>query len=132
MGTIMWASSDFFKRSLNYLTSKASIMSVCSTKPLTIASALGTSAGAVRLARSSSGSGAVFGAPGSTTSGWTVKSSQLAGVTVSTSGTAKCVAVCAGTSVLMYVTSCADKALTTADTVTIPSFNVRIANPTSS
>ena len=130
MGTIMWASSDFFKRSLNYLTSAATIMSVCSTKPASVAEALED--GAIRLARSSSGTGAVFAAPGSTTSGWTVKSSALTGVTVTTSGTAKCVAVCAGTSVLMYVTSCADKALTTADTVTIPSFNVRIADPTSS
>lgn len=132
MGTVMWASSDFFKRSLNYLTSKASILSICSTIPATVASALGSSVGAVRLGRTSSGVGAIFSAPASTTVGWVTKSSQHTGVTISTSGTARVVAVCAGTSILMYVTSCADKNLTTADTATIPQFGVRIADPTSS
>ena len=130
----MWASSDFFKASLNHLTSQVGRITVCTTRPATVAEAWNVSTGLICLARSS---GASVSAPASTTNGWTVKSTQVASITVSNSGVADHVALLSvgatsdGIS-LLYVTTCTAKSLTTSDTVTIPSFNIRIADPTSS
>lgn len=86
------------------------------------------------LARSSSGVGALFGAIGSTDSGYTVPSSSFNSITVSTSGVAEVVAWIGGTSAgaPMFITTCTTKALAKDDTVSIPSVNIRVANPTSS
>ena len=126
----MWASSDFFKRSLNYLTSQVKIISVCSTRPADSTEALKTGGG-ICMARSSSGASCVS-APGSTTNGWTVATTAITSIAVSSSGKADHIALLGSTALLLYVTTCTAKNLTTSDTVTIPSFNIRIADPTSS
>ena len=127
----MWSSSDFFKRSLNYMTSQVARLTVCSTRPATVAEAWNT----VMIAKSSA---AVVAAPASTTNGWVVRSTQLANLVVPAghAGTADHVALLSvgASSVmkLLYVTTCGSKALTTSDTVTVPAWRIRIANPTSS
>jgi hypothetical protein len=60
-----------------------------------------------------------------------VTSTQYAALTVTSSGSAEHVALI-GDSTLLYVTTCAAKALTTADTVTIPGWSIHILEPTSS
>lgn len=131
----MWASSDFFKRSLNYLTSAVTRVAVNTSQPASATDAWGiyvsTAAGSA-LARSSSAS---VGAPGSTTNGWTVKVSSQSALTVSTSGNATHISLLTGTTTglnLLYVTTCNTRALTTSETVTLPSWNIRIPDPTSS
>jgi len=56
---------------------------------------------------------------------------QFAGVVCSCSGSAKHV-VLATTLITKYVTTCVTKALTTSDTVTVPSWAIHILQPTSS
>lgn len=121
-----WASSGFFQRSLNYLTSAVTHIAVCSTRPATPAEAWGST---LCLARSSA---ANVGAPASTTNGWTVPTTSHSGLTVRNAGAADHIALLATTATLVYVTMCSTVSLTTSDTVSLPSFNVRISDPTSS
>ncbi len=125
----MWSSSDFFKRSLNFMTSTIKRITICTTRPADSTRAWKTG-GTVCKARSTKVSVA---APGSTTNGWTVKiSSSTGAIAVTSSGVAKHVALMGSTAQLYYVTTCTSKALAGTDQVNWPKFNIRIANPTSS
>lgn len=125
----MWASSNVYKRSLNYLTSQVQRISICSTRPTDSTQAWKVG-GSVMKARSTK---VTCGAPGSTTNGWTVKiTSSTAAVAVSSSGIADHVVLMAGTSVILYVTKCTTKALAGTDQVNWPKWNIRISKPTSS
>ena len=122
----MWASSDFHKRTLNYLTSSITIVTICSSQPATPVDAYATA----MLAKTSAASR--VGAPGSTTDGWTVSVSSAAALAVGSSGGATHIALLATTAMLAYVTTCTLKNLTTADTVSMPAWNIRVGDPTSS
>ena len=133
----MAARSEFFKRALNTMTSQATHLSVCATQPTNGDNAWAKKGSSgYALARSSSAGSAIFGTPGSTTDGWTVASSSFNSMTVdaASSGTAGHIAVLSGTAStdLLFITTCTARGLTTADTVSVPSFNIRIGDPTSS
>lgn len=132
----MVCSSETFKLMLNNLTSQFTHhISVCATEPSSAPEAWQLKPTGHAIARSSSGVGALVGAPGSTTNGWTVATSSKDSVTCAgSSGAAAHVCILSGTSTgaQMFVTTCNSRNLTTADTVNIPSFNIRLADPTSS
>lgn len=125
----MWASSDFFKRSLNFMTSSIKRIAICSTRPADSTEAWKIG-GTVMKARSTK---VTVGAPGSTTNGWCVKiTSSTGAIAVSSSGVADHIALMGTTAQLFYVTRCTTKALALTDTVNWPAWRIRIANPTSS
>jgi len=133
----MLASSELFKRMLNTFTSQATHISICATQPTDGDEAWAKKGSSgYALARSSTGTNAIFAAPASTSDGWTVASSSHNSIQVdaASSGNAGHVAVLSGTAStdLLFVTTCDSRGLTTADTVSIPSWNVRIGDPTSS
>jgi len=131
----MMCSSETFKQMLNNLTSQFDLISVCATEPTSAPQAWQWKPTGYALARSSSGTGVIVGAPASTTNGWTVPTSSHNSVTVGgSSGAAAHVCILSGTSTgaQLFVTTCNSRNLTTADTVNIPSFNIRLADPTSS
>ena len=127
-------STELHKQMLNPLTSAFKILSICTTIPTTLNEAWKIKGNGYALARSSSGTGVICNAPGSTTSGWTVATCSLNSITVSTSGSAQHVCIMSGSSTgaMWFCTPCTTRNLTTSDTVSVPSFNVRIADPDAS
>lgn len=63
------------------------------------------------------------------TSGRKITIAQQATITIDTSGTATHVSLDDGTD-LIYVTTCTSQALTAAGTVTVPAWDVEVADPT--
>lgn len=121
----MWASTLFFKGGLDYLDTKITYISVVTTQPASVTSALNT----ICIAKSSSGA---VGAAAATNNGYVVKVSSKVGLAVASSGKAAHICLCAGTSHLVYITKCTTKNIGAGDTVTIPAWRIRIAKPTSS
>lgn len=107
---------------------------VCSCMPSSYAGA--SSAGNYKIARSSALTTATFTKADSSVGaagykGRKITVAQLANLTCSSSGSAKHV-VLTTTALLRYITTCNTKALTTTDTVTVPSWSIHILQPTSS
>lgn len=121
----MAASSDFFKRSLNYLTSAINRMAVFTTNNPAM-NTIGEWSS--RICGTTS---VTVGAPGSTTNGYTVKITSSTAMSVTSSGKAGCVVLFAS-SRAKYITTCTTRNIQGTDTVTLPAWNIRIANPTSS
>lgn len=121
----MAASSDFFKRSLNYLTSAINRMAVFTTNNPAM-NTIGEWSS--RICGTTS---VTVGAPGSTTNGYTVKITSSTAMSVASSGKAGCVVLFAS-SRAKYITTCTTRNIQGTDTVTLPAWNIRIANPTSS
>lgn len=63
------------------------------------------------------------------TNGRKVRVEQQANISISASGTATHVAIDDGTN-LLYVTTCTSQALTSGGTVTVPAWDVEVADPT--
>jgi len=124
----MWASSRVFVNGLSWLSSKVNRMTICNANPSNVAQAIGSSSTKFRAGTS----GATVGAAGTTTIGYVIKVTSAASLAVTSSGVAACVVLCAGTSHLAYITKCTTRGLTTADTIRIPAWRIRIADPTSS
>ena len=121
----MACSSDFHKRSLNYLTSAIDKMAVMTTAQPTLNTAGQWSN---RVCGTTS---PTIGAPGSTTNGWTVKMTSADSLSVNSSGKAGHVVLFAS-SQAKYVTTCTTRNIQGTDTVSIPAWNIRVADPTSS
>lgn len=98
-------------------------MTVCSTQPTTYTEATATYA----LASVTMSGGDYTKAAGSP-NGRKVTIGSKSGVSVSASGTAQHVAICDG-STLLYVTTVTSQALTSGNTVTIPSWTITVADP---
>lgn len=98
-------------------------MTVCSTQPTTRTEAVTTYA----LASVTVSSGDFTKAAG-TPNGRQVTVASKSGVSVTAAGTAQHVAICDGTT-LLYVTTVTSQALTSGNTVTIPSWKITVANP---
>lgn len=115
---------------LQYLEDNVDWISVCEGAPTTYEHAhsnKGTATGKV-LAHSAT---PTFTGPADDTSGRKTTVDEEASITVDVSGAADHVALCkTGTSVLLYVTTCTEQALTAANTVTIPAWKISIADPT--
>ena len=120
------ASSDFFKNGLLYLSSQITRLAVCTSSAITLDS---TVCWGDRICGSTAAS--LVGSPGSTTNGWTVSVTSTTAMSVDSSGKAFHVALFSSKDV-KYVTECTSKNIGGSDTVTVPVWNVRIADPTSS
>lgn len=96
---------------------------VCSGQPANFAGIA-----AVTLATVVMATGDLTKADGDT-NGRKVTVGSKSGVSISSSGTATHVAL-ASASVLLYVTTCTSQALTSGGTVTIPAWDIEIADPT--
>ncbi len=115
---------------LNYLESNVDRISVCETQPTTYAEATSNKgAGGYKLAMSST---PTFTGPlDGDTNGRKTTVDQEPTITVDVSGDAQHVALCkSATTALLYVTTCTLQALTAGNTVTIPAWDIEIADPT--
>lgn len=127
-------STELHKQMLNPFTSAFKILSICTTVPTTLNEAWKIKGTGFALARSSSAGQVICQAPATTTNGWTVATCSLNSITVSTSGSAQHVCIMSGSSTgaMWFCTPCTTRNLTTSDTVSVPSFNIRIADPAAS
>ena len=116
---------DILDAALAYISANADRICVCSTEPTTYAEAITT----YKLAISST---PTFQAPGDgDVSGRKLTVDEEAAINVDTSGNAEHVALCdSGATKLLYVTTCTLQALTSGNTVTIPTWDIEIADPT--
>lgn len=121
----MAASSDYHKRSLNYLTSAIDRMAVFSTAQPTLDSV------GVWASRICGTTTPTVGAPASTSNGWVIKLTSAASLSVDSSGKAGHVVLFAS-SQAKYVTTCTTRNIQGTDTVSIPAWYIRVADPTSS
>lgn len=99
------------------------IITVCNAEPTTRTQAITT----YKLADETLSGGDYTVANGDT-SGRKCTIAQKTNVPIDTSGTATHVAICDGSN-LLYVTTCTSQALTAGGTVTIPAWDVEIADP---
>jgi len=103
------------------------ILTVCSAQPTTRTEAVTTYALADIVLTAGDGNGDFTVANGDA-SGRKVTVTQQADVDIDTSGTATHVAICDAVN-LLYVTTCTSQALTAGGTVTIPAWDIELADP---
>jgi len=113
---------------LNHVADNGSVMHVCSQEPTNYTQASSTYNLADQALITGDGNGSYTVADGDS-GGRKLTVAQQAGVNVDTTGTATHVAICSG-SVLLLVTTCTSQAITAGNTVTIPSFDETIGDPT--
>lgn len=115
---------------LNYVKNNAHRISVCRLEPTTKALACQVMAGGYCLAWTALVT-ANYTIGNGDTSGRKAAVAQKASVTVASTGTATHVAIfsVAG-NLLLYVTTCATQVLTKGNTVTIPTWDIELRDPT--
>jgi len=111
---------------LNYIKNNATRICVCSTEPTTYTQAETTYMLAIKTISASDFTGPANG----DTNGRKVTSNQHTGVSITNGGTALHVAFTIAGTTLIYVTTCTSQALTGGGTVTIPAWDIEIADPT--
>ena len=118
--------NDVLDAALNYIKNNANLETVCTSQPTTYAEASANYKLADVVIDSADFSGPADG----DTSGRKIQVNQQATITVDSSGSAQHVALCAtGDSKLLYVTTCTAQQLTQGNTVTIPAWDIEIADP---
>ena len=110
---------------LNILKNGVTQLIVCADTPTTYANATATYDLATKTGLTS---GSFTGPANGDTNGRKLTVNSQATITVDHSGTATHIALCSG-SVLLYVTTCTSQALTAANTVTVPAWDIEIADP---
>lgn len=117
---------DVMDGALSYLAENAGHIWVCTTAAITtyadVSSANLTSGAAMTSTNFTIGNGDA--------SGRKAAISQFSSLSVSTSGTAGQIAITSTASELLLLTNCTTQALTSGNTVTIPTFDYEIADPT--
>lgn len=123
-----WANDNVMDAALNYVAT-GTLLTVCSSQPTTYAEASSTYKLADTAITPGNGNGSFTLANGDT-SGRKVTVVQQADIPIDTSGTATHVAVSiSGSSTLLYVTTCTSQVLTSGGTVTVPSWDIEISDP---
>lgn len=102
-------------------------LDVCSTQPTNLTEATSTYSLADVTLTAGDGNGDYTIADGDA-SGRKLTVAEQADITVDDDGTAQHIALSDGAS-LLYVTTCTSQALTTGNTVTVPAFDIEIADP---
>lgn len=102
-------------------------LDVCSTQPTNLTEATSTYSLADVTLTAGDGNGDYTIADGDA-SGRKLTVAEQADITVDADGTAQHIALSDGAS-LLYVTTCTSQALTTGNTVTVPAFDIEIADP---
>jgi len=129
----MLCSTEAYEAFLRHFSSNVNRQVICTTQPTTYEHA--TSNGSTKYWRGATSAltSGEWTIAASTVSGYKISSTQVSGITISTSGSAQHIAhVNTSSSKLIYVTTCTAKNLTTADTVTIPSWSIHLLQPSSS
>jgi hypothetical protein len=121
-----YANDDVMDAALDEVAT-ANILTVCSAQPTTRTEAVTTYALADIAVTPGDGNGDFTIANGDT-SGRKVTVAAQADVDIDASGTATHIALCDGTR-LIYVTTCTSQALTSGNTVTVPAWDIEIADP---
>lgn len=123
-----WASDTVMDAALAVVAT-GTVLTVCSAQPTTYAEATSTYALADVVLTPGAGNGDFTLANGDS-SGRKVTVAQQADIPIDTSGTATHVAISiSGSSTLLYVTTCTSQVLTSGGTVTVPAWDVEIADP---
>jgi hypothetical protein len=116
---------------LQYLEDNADWISVCEGAPTTYEHAHSNKGTGAGKALAHSATPTFTGPVNGDTNGRKTTVDQEANMTVDISGNADHVALCkTGTTVLLYVTTCTQQALTAGNTVTAPAWDIEIADPT--
>lgn len=117
---------DVIDSALNYIKNNATRICVDSTQPTTYTEAITTYKLVIKTISSSDFTGPANG----DTSGRKVTSNQHSTVTIDSSGTATHIALADSVnSKLLFVTTCSNQSLTATNTVTIPSWDIEISDP---
>lgn len=109
---------------LNYIKNNGTQLCVCSTQPTTYAEATSTFKLAIRTGLTA---GSFTGPANGDTNGRKLTVNQQATINVDTGGNAQHIAICSG-SVLLYVTTCTPQALVGGNSVTVPVWDIEIAD----
>jgi len=121
--------NDVLDAALQFLEDYADFMSVCETEPTTYEQAHSNKG--VATGKALANVAPTFTGPADgDASGRKTSLDQKTGVTVDVTGDADHVALCdVSESKLMYVTTCTQQPLTQGNTVTFPSWDIEIADP---
>jgi hypothetical protein len=119
-----WQNDTVLDQALNYIKNNVTQECVCSAQPATYAEATSTYKLALKTGLTS---GSFTGPADGDTNGRKITVNAQSGITVDSSGSATHIALCSG-SVLLYVTTCTSQSLTAANTVTVPAWDVELAD----
>lgn len=112
---------------LNLIKTTGNRVFVCTTEPANFAEANG----ALKLASANTDANSYTGPANGDSSGRKITMNQISDITVAANGNAA--HVCIGdsaNSILLYVTTCTSQTLTANNTVSIPAWDIEIADPT--
>jgi hypothetical protein len=124
-----WANDNVMDAALAYVDD-ATLLTVCSAQPTTYAEASSTYKLADVVMTAGAGGGDYTLANGDS-SGRKLTVAQQANMDIDSSGNATHIALSiSGSSTLVYVTTCTTQALTAGGTVTVPAWDIEIADPT--
>jgi hypothetical protein len=121
-----WQNDLVLDAALDYIKNNVTQEAVCSAQPTTYAEATSTYKLALKTGLTS---GSFTGPTNGDTNGRKITVNQQASITVDTGNTATHIALCSGT-VLLYVTTCTGQVLTGGNTVTVPAWDIEIADVT--
>ena len=121
-----WQNDLMLDAALDYIKNNTTQLCVCSAQPTTYAEATATYKLALKTGLTS---GSFTGPANGDTSGRKVTINQQATIAVDSSGTATHVALCSGTA-LLYITTVTSQGLTAGNTVTVPAWDIEIADAT--
>lgn len=121
-----WANDGMMDAALSYVATGV-VITVCSAQPTNLTEATTTYSLAGTALTPGAGNGDFTLANGDS-SGRKLTISQQVDVTVDTDGTATHIAICSG-SALLYVTTCVSQSVVTGNTVTLPAWDIEIADP---
>jgi len=110
---------------LNIVKNGATQLSVCNAQPTTYTQATATYKLALKTGLTS---GSFTGPANGDTNGRKLTVNQQATIAVDLTGDATHIALCSG-SVLLYVTTCTTQTFTSGNTVTVPAWDIEIADP---
>jgi len=118
-----WQLDTILDQALEYIANNVTQETVCSAQPANYTEAVTT----FMLARKTGLTSGSFTLGNGDTSGRKLSIGQQPTIPVSNGGTATHVALCSG-SVLLYVTTCTPQPITGGNTVTIPAWDIEIAD----
>lgn len=128
-----WSHDDNMDAMLNNIKNNTTRLCVCSAQPTTYAEATTTYDGGAskyKLAIKTISSTDFTGPADGDASGRKLTVNEASGITVDATASATHIALCdSSNSKLLYVTTCTSQALTSGNTVTVPAFDIEVADP---
>ena len=115
-----WQIDAMLDAALAYISSNATELYVCSDQPTTRGEA-------ISLGLTGAATPSFTGPSNGDASGRKLQVDEEAAISVTANGNATHIALCSG-SALLYVTTCTQQALTAGNTVTVPAWDIEIAD----